>query len=67
MQGCTVDHAVIYQGSCLLAAGKAYVLLSREKSLVGIQIQELDCSKWTGKALCYCNTLDKIIRLQDSS
>ncbi|CAH1995537.1 unnamed protein product [Acanthoscelides obtectus] len=30
MQGGTVDHAVIYLGSRLFAAGQAYVVLSRQ-------------------------------------
>ncbi|GBP69404.1 hypothetical protein EVAR_54823_1 [Eumeta japonica] len=47
MQGCTVDHAVIYLGSRLFAAGQAYVALSRCRSLEGIRIEELDCSKLT--------------------
>ncbi|XP_039969840.1 ATP-dependent DNA helicase PIF1-like [Bactrocera tryoni] len=55
MQGCTVDHAVIYLGSRLFAAGQAYVALSRCRSLDGIRIEELDSSKLTASSI-----LDKI-------
>nr|XP_036227952.1 ATP-dependent DNA helicase PIF1-like [Bactrocera oleae] len=49
MQGSTVDHAIIYLGFRLFAAGQAYVALSRCRSLDGIQIEELDCSKLTAR------------------
>ena len=38
IQGCTVDYAVIYLGSRLLAAGQPHVALSHGRSLDGIQI-----------------------------
>lgn len=53
MQGCTVDHAVIYRGSRLFAAGQTYVALSRGRSLDGIRIEKLDCSKLTGNQEAY--------------
>lgn len=62
MQGCTVDHAVIYLGSRLFAAGQAYVALSRVRSLDGIRIEELDCSKLTGKTPCNSEALNEMIR-----
>ncbi|GFR28760.1 ATP-dependent DNA helicase [Trichonephila clavata] len=49
MQGSIVDHAAVYLGSKLFAAGQAYAALSRVKSLGGLLIEELDCSKLTGK------------------
>lgn len=64
MQGCTVDYAVIYLGSRLFAAGQAYVALSRGRSLNGIQIEELDCSKLTGKVPCNSDALDEMERLR---
>ncbi|GFQ90539.1 ATP-dependent DNA helicase PIF1 [Trichonephila clavata] len=44
MQGCTIDHADIYLGSLVFAAGQAYVALRRGRSLDGIRIEKLDCS-----------------------
>ena len=38
MQGCTVDHAIVYLDSRLFAAGQANVALSRVRSLDGILI-----------------------------
>lgn len=67
MQGCTVDHAVIYLGSRLFAAGQAYVALSRVRSLDGIRIEELDCSKLTGKTPCNSEALNEMIRLRNDS
>ncbi|XP_054746145.1 ATP-dependent DNA helicase PIF1-like [Anastrepha obliqua] len=67
MQGCTVDHAVIYLGSRLFAAGQAYVALSRVRSLDGMRIEELDCSKLTGKTPCNSEALNEMIRLRNDS
>ncbi|CAH1974469.1 unnamed protein product [Acanthoscelides obtectus] len=55
MQGCTVDHAVIYLGS---AAGQAYVALSRARSLDGSRIGELDWSKLTGPLATNCEDVE---------
>ena len=67
MQGRTVDHAVIYLGSRLFAAGQAYVALSRSRSLDGIRIEDLDCSKLTGKTPCNSKALDEMERLRNNS
>ncbi|GFV12322.1 ATP-dependent DNA helicase [Trichonephila clavipes] len=48
IQGCTVDHAVVYLGPALFAKRQVYVALSRVRSLAGLRIVELDCSKLTG-------------------
>ncbi|GFR27391.1 ATP-dependent DNA helicase [Trichonephila clavata] len=51
MQGCTVDHAIVYLRPALFAKGQAYVALSYVRLLDGLRIVELDCSKLTGKTL----------------
>ena len=63
MQGSTVDYAVIYLGRKLFAAGQAYVALSRVKSLDGLLIEELDCSKLTGKVPCNNEALQEMDRI----
>ena len=67
MQGCTVDHAVVYLGSGLCAAGQAYVAFSRVRSLDGIRIEELDCSKLPEKTPLNSVALDEMTRLRNSS
>lgn len=67
MQGSTVEHAVVYLGSKLFAAGQAYVALSRVKSLDGLQIEELDCTKLTGKRPCNNEALMEMDRLRNMS
>ncbi|GFY69929.1 uncharacterized protein TNIN_57531 [Trichonephila inaurata madagascariensis] len=52
MQGCTVNPAVVYLGPTLFAKGQAYVALSRVRSLDGLRIVELNCSKITRKKPC---------------
>lgn len=64
MQGTTVDHAVIYLGPKLFAAGQAYVALSRVRSLAGLQIEELDCSKLTSKKPCNIDALNEMNRMR---
>ncbi|GFW16816.1 uncharacterized protein TNCV_2759441 [Trichonephila clavipes] len=43
-------------------AGQAYVVLSLVKSLDGALIEELDCSKLTGKVPCNNEALQEIDR-----
>ncbi|GFU45499.1 ATP-dependent DNA helicase [Trichonephila clavipes] len=60
MQGSTLNHAVVYLGSKLFAAGQAYGALSRVKSLDGLLIEELDCLKLTSKRHCNNDTLHEV-------
>jgi hypothetical protein len=64
MQGCTVDHAVVYLGPALFETGQAYVALSRVRSLEGVRIVELDCSKLTGKKPCNEECLQEMERMR---
>ncbi|KAG5677079.1 hypothetical protein PVAND_006863 [Polypedilum vanderplanki] len=64
MQGCTVDYAVIHLGSQLFAKGQAYVALSRVRSLDGLRIDELDCSKLTGKTPCNEEAIKEMERMR---
>src|SRR5690606_3961474 len=52
MQGSTVDCAVVHLGKKLFADGQAYVALSRVRSLDGLRIEELDCTKLAGTIPC---------------
>ncbi|GBM87988.1 hypothetical protein AVEN_139907-1 [Araneus ventricosus] len=65
MQGSTVDYAVIYVGRNLFAAGQPYVALSRVKSLDGLLIEELDCSKLAGKVPCNNEALQEMDRMRN--
>lgn len=65
MQGSTVDYAVIYLGRKLFAADQAYVALSRVKSLDGLLIEELDCSRLTGKVPCNHEALQETDRMRN--
>ncbi|GBL79080.1 ATP-dependent DNA helicase PIF1 [Araneus ventricosus] len=62
MQGCTVDYAIIYLGSKLFEEGQAYVALSRVKSMDGLRIEDLDCTKLTGKTPCNITVLEEMER-----
>jgi PIF1-like helicase len=64
MQGSTVDYAVIDLGPALFASGQAYVALSRVRSLDGLQILDLDCTKLTGKKPCNNEALAEMDRLR---
>lgn len=53
MQGSTVNQAVVNLGPSIFAKGQPYVALSRIRSLDGVVIENLDCSKI--KDVTYCN------------
>jgi ATP-dependent exoDNAse (exonuclease V) alpha subunit len=65
MQGTTVEQAVIYLGRQLFKEGQAYVALSRVRSLSGLLIEELDCSKLTGKTPCNILALEEMVRMRN--
>ena len=60
MQGCTLDHTVVYLGPALLAKKQAYVALCRVRSLDRSTLVELDCSKLTGKTPCNKNDMKEM-------
>lgn len=64
MQGCTVDYAVVYLGKCLFQKGQAYVALSRVRSLDGVRIVDMECSKLSGKIPCNEKAIEEMERLR---
>jgi ATP-dependent exoDNAse (exonuclease V) alpha subunit len=65
MQGCTVEYAVVYLGKSLFQDGQAYVALSRVRSLEGVRIVELDCSKLTGRKPCNEDAIREMERMRN--
>ncbi|GFY49302.1 ATP-dependent DNA helicase [Trichonephila inaurata madagascariensis] len=63
MRGYRVDNVVVYLGPVLFPKEQAYVALSRVKSLDGLRILELDCSKLTGKT-CNENAMKEMEHLR---
>ncbi|KAG8276397.1 hypothetical protein J6590_066195 [Homalodisca vitripennis] len=51
----------------LFAAGQSYVALSRVRSLDGIPIEELGCSKLTGNTPRNSESLNEMMRLRNDS
>ncbi|GFS95941.1 uncharacterized protein TNCV_4277351 [Trichonephila clavipes] len=67
IKGSTIDHTVVYLGSKLFAVDQASVALNRLKSLEGLLIEELGCSKLTGKRPCNNDALHEMNRLRNLS
>ena len=65
MQGCTVDYAVVYLGKAHFQDGQAYVALSRVRSLEGVRVLELDCSKLTGRKPCNEDAIREMDRMRN--
>ncbi|GFX13201.1 uncharacterized protein TNCV_2989651 [Trichonephila clavipes] len=65
-QGSTVAYAIIYLGRKLFAEGQAHVTSSREKSLDGQLIEELDSSKFTEKIPCNNKALQEMDRIKNN-
>jgi ATP-dependent exoDNAse (exonuclease V) alpha subunit len=65
MQGSTVDYAVVYLGSALFVPGQAYVALSRVRTLDGVRIEDLDCSKLSGKTPCNGEAMKEMTRMRN--
>lgn len=64
LQGTTLEKEVANLGNRLFAPGQAYVALSRVKTLDGLKIEELDCSKLLGKKVCNEKSLAEMERLR---
>jgi len=65
MQGCTVDYAFVYLGKELFQDGQEYVALSRVRSLEGVRVLELDCSKLTGRKPCNEDAIREMDRMRN--
>ncbi len=64
MQGSTVDRAVLDLEPAVFQRGQVYVALSRVRSLDGVVIRSLDCSKHKGRTNCNVQALEEMLRLR---